>query len=45
MILLTVRDVDIILLYISAVDNAKKLKISSYILLPAINKMFQYHYA
>ena len=32
-----------IMLYISAMDHARKLKFSSYIHLPSINKMFQYH--
>ena len=33
------------MLYISAVDNARKLKFSSYVHLPSTNKMFQYRYA
>ena len=51
MILRNVRDVsilynnDIMMLYISAMDQARKLKFSSYVHLPSINKMFQYRYA
>ena len=30
------------MLYISAMDQARKLKFSSYVHLPSINKMFQY---
>ena len=47
MILRTVRhfNIDIILLYISAVDNVRKLKFSSYVHLPSINKISQYCYA
>ena len=43
MILRTVRDVsmfDIMMLYISAMDLARKLKFSSYVHLPSINEMF-----
>ena len=32
-------------LYISAMDHARKLKFSSYVYLPSINKMFSYRYA
>ena len=32
------------MLYISAIDLARKIKVSSYVHLPSINKMFQYHY-
>ena len=30
------------ILYISAMDHARKLKLSSYVHLPSINKMFRY---
>ena len=33
------------MLYISAMDQARKLKISSYVHLSSINKMIQYRYA
>ena len=33
------------ILYISAMDPARKLKFSSYAHLPSVNKMFQYRYA
>ena len=33
------------MLYISVRDHARKLKFSSYVHLPSINKMFQYRYA
>ena len=36
---------DIMMLYISVRDHARKLKFSSYVDLPSINKMFQYRYA
>ena len=46
MILRTAKDiyfnVDIMMLYISVRDHARKLKFCSYIHLPSINKMFQY---
>ena len=47
MIFQTIRDnADIIMiLYISAVDNATKLKFSSYVYLPSINKILWYRYA
>ena len=53
MILRTVRDsasklcfnVDIMMLNISAIDHARKLKFSSYVHLPSRNKMFKYRYA
>ena len=48
MILQTVKrrfDIDIMMLNISARDHARKLKFSSYVHLPSINKMFQYRYA
>ena len=35
-------NVDIMMLYISAMDHARKLKFSSHVHLPSINKMFQY---
>ena len=38
-------NVDIIMRYISAMDQARKLKFSSYVQLPSINKMLQYRYA
>ena len=38
-------NVDIMMLYISAMDHARKFKFSSYVHLPSINKMFQYRYA
>ena len=38
-------NVDIMMLYILALDHARKLKFCSYIHLPSINKMFQYRYA
>ena len=38
-------NVDIVNLYISAMNHAKKLKFCSYIHLPYINKMFQYRHA
>ena len=38
-------NVHIMMLYISARDYARKLKFSSYVDLPSINKMFQYRYA
>ena len=38
-------NVDIMMLYISATDHARKLKFCSYVHLPSINKMFQYRYA
>ena len=37
-------NVEIIKLYISTMDHARKLKFSSYVHLPSINKMFQYRY-
>ena len=37
-------NVDIMLFYISARDQARKLKLSSYVHIPPINKMFQYRY-
>ena len=45
MILQTVRDVsmlDIMMLYISALDHARNLKFSSYVHLPSINKIVPY---
>ena len=39
------NNVNIMMLYISTMDQAKKLKFSSYGHLPSINKMFQYRYA
>ena len=48
MIIRTARDpfnVYIMVVYISAMDHASKLKFSSYVHLPPINKMFQYCYA
>ena len=33
---------DIMMLYISAMDNARKLKFSRYVHLPYVNKLFQY---
>ena len=33
------------MLYIPAIDHARKLKFSSYVHLPSINEMFQYCYA
>ena len=33
------------MLYISVRDYSRKLKFSSYVHLPSINKMLQYHYA
>ena len=47
MILQTVRDVsmlDIMILYISAMDHARKLKFSNYVHLQAINKIIPYSY-
>ena len=38
-------NVDIMMLYISDRDHARKLKFSSYVHLPSINKMFEYCYA
>ena len=38
-------NVDIMMLYISVRDHARKLKFSSSVHLPSINKMFQYRYA
>ena len=38
-------NVNIMMLYISAMDHAKKLKFSSYVHLPFINKTFQNRYA
>ena len=38
-------NVDIMMLYISVRDHARKLKFSSDVHLPSINKMFQYPYA
>ena len=35
-------NVDIMMLYISAMDDTMKLKFSRYVYLPSINKMFQY---
>ena len=43
MILRAARDVfnvDIMMLYISAMDHTRKLKFSTYVHLPSINKMF-----
>ena len=37
-------NVDIMMLYISVRDHARKLKFSSYVHLPSVNKMFQYRY-
>ena len=45
MILVLARDVEIIMLYISVRDHARKLKLSSYVHLPSVNKIFQYSYA
>ena len=36
--------VDIMMLYISAMDHAMKLKFSSYVYLPSTNETFQYRY-
>ena len=46
MILSTVRNVcvDNMKLYISAQDHARKLKFSSYVLLPSVNQIFQYRH-
>ena len=38
-------NVDNMMLYISAMDHARKLKFSSYVHLPPINRMIQYRYA
>ena len=38
-------NVGIMMLYIAVRDHARKLKFSSYVRLPFINKMFQYGYA
>ena len=38
-------NVDIMMLYISAMDLARKLNLSSYVHLPSINKMLPYRYA
>ena len=38
-------NVDIMILYISGLDYARKLKFSSNVHLPSINKMLQYRYA
>ena len=38
-------NVDIMILYISGRDQARKLKFNSYVYLPSVNKMFQYRYA
>ena len=38
-------NVDIMMLYISGRDHARKLKFSSYVHPPSINNMFQYCYA
>ena len=38
-------NVNIMMLYISAMDHAGKLKFCSYIHLPSINKIYQYRYA
>ena len=38
-------NVDIMKLYISALDHARKLKFSNYVHLVSINKMFQCRYA
>ena len=35
-------NVGIMMLYISAMDHARKLKFSSYVHLPSVNKTFQY---
>ena len=47
MIIQTARglNVDIMMLYISVRDHARKLKFSSYVHLPPINNMFQDRYA
>ena len=50
MILRTVKrvrrfNVDIKMLNIRAKDHVRKIKFSSYVYLPSINKMFQYRYA
>ena len=43
MILRTVRYISMLILrYIAAMDQAGKVKFSSYVDLPSINKMFQY---
>ena len=47
MIFRTVRDVSILIimmLYVSAIDHARKLKFISYVHLPSVNKMCQYGY-
>ena len=45
----TARDVfnvdNIMMLCISAMDHTSKLKLSSYVHLPSINKVFKYRYA
>ena len=38
-------NVDIMMLYISSMDDGRKLKFSSDIHLPPINKMIQYRYS
>ena len=38
-------NVDIMMLCISAMDQARKLKFSRYVHLQSMNKIFQYHYA
>ena len=40
-----INSIDIMMLYISAMGHARKLKFISYVHLPSINKMFQYCYA
>ena len=45
MTLRTARDVDIMMLFISGRDHARKLKFIIYVHLPSVNKMFQYRYA
>ena len=38
-------NVNIMMLHISAMDHARKLKFSIYVHLPSVNKIFQYCYA
>ena len=44
-LLISPRLNDFMMLYISAMDQARKLKFNSYVHLPSINKMLQYRYA
>ena len=45
MIMRTVWDISMLMLYILPMDHARKLKFSSYVHLASINKTFQYRYA